>query len=437
MRTPISVLALVLAGSLLAACGEGRTRGPDARVIAIHAASSYGQILFLREERLANALEFSNGDESFFETGQYDFNLEIVPPLQAAPRRLKSFSVTLEQGTEYYVVITEVGGLIEPLIVTQAPFNPSATTSEVSIVHAAPASPAMDIYLTAPGAVLSAANPSGTATFNQHVAPTSFAPGDYQLAFTEVGNPLNVLFTSPTITLFAGQSNFFVIADTGDDTNGIRAVRYANGTQVLPDLNAPSSLRMINAATDALPRDVFVDSDFSAPFLAAVPYAVPTTRAPIAVGDRRISVTPAGNPGVIEVDATTTAFPGNSHTGLIAGAPGALLLTGFVENRRRIIGEAHLRYYNGAAQFSSIEISIVPVGGFPFDFPLSLPIGASTDEVPLPPGDYELTVYIAGSATVGLGPLPITVASEGLYSILFLNGPTVDTVSVVLFDDFP
>jgi hypothetical protein len=443
MRTPISALVLVSVCFLLAACGgEGRSRGPDARVVAINVASSYPPIRFLREERLEDPLQqggfpFASGGQFLFEVGQYDFNLEVRPPLSAAPVRLKSFSVTLQQGNEYYFVITEIGGVLEPLIVTQAPFSPTSASAEVSIVHAASASPTMDIYLTAPSAVLSAANPIGTAAFTQHVAPSTFAIGDYQLSFTEAGNPLNVFFTSPTITLLPGQSNLFAISDAGDDTNEVIVVRQANLSTVLVDVNAPSSQRLINGATDAQPRDVFLDSDFAAPYFAAVPYAAATARAPIATGDRRLSVTPAGNPGVIEVEAINAVFPGVSYTGLVAGAPGALLLTGFAENRRRVLGEAHLRYFNAAAQFSSIVIGVTqPGGALPVGPPAALINGASIEEFALAPGDYEITVYGGSVTTAALGPMPITVAGEGLYSILFLNGPTADTVSAVLFDDF-
>jgi hypothetical protein len=351
---------------------------------------------------------------------------------------LRSFSVTLQPGDEHYFVVTDAGGLLDALIVTQAPFSPASTNVEVSFVHAAPASPSMDIYLTAPGAVLSAANPIGTTAFAQHLAPSTLTPGDYVLSLTETGNPLNVLFTSQTLTLIAGQSNFFAIADAGVDTAEIIVERVANASMVLVDVNSPTSLRMINAATDTQPRDAFLDDDFSTPYFAAVPYAVPTARAPIAPGDRKISVTPAGNPGVIEVEAINAAFPGNSHTGMITGAPGALLLTTFVENRRRILGEAHLRYYDAAAQFTSLAISIARPGGPPLTvLPVFLTTGGSQEEFPLPPGDYEITVYPDSSTTPALGPLPITVAAEGIYSMLFLNGPTAETAAVVLFDDFP
>jgi hypothetical protein len=350
---------------------------------------------------------------------------------------LRTFSVTLEPGREYYFVITEVGGTLEPLIVTQAPFAPTAANAEVSVFHAAFTSPTLDIYLTAPGAVLSAASPIGRAAFNQHVAPSTFAPGDYQLAFTEAGNPLNVLFTSTTITLLPGQSNFLAISDAGLDTNQVIVERLTNVSTVLVDINAPVTQRMINGVTDAQPRDVFLDDNFSVPFLAAVPYSVPSARTPIVAGDRKISVTPAGNPGVIEVEAVTTVFPTTAHTALVAGNPGTLVLNNFAENRRRIVGEARVRYYNAAAQFGSIGIVISTPGAAPLGFPVVLINGGSSEEFPLRPGDYEIQVFAGSSTTAALGPLPITVASEGIYSLLFLNGPTAETASVVMFDDFP
>jgi hypothetical protein len=311
MRTRISALVLVLVSSILAACGsEGRSRGPDARVTALHAASSYPQIQFYREQRLQGGLDFGSGQSFLYEVGQYDFNLDVTPALSSASVRLKSFSVTLEPGTEYYFVISEIGGLLEPLVATQAPFSPASANAEVSVLNAASASPAMDIYLTAPGAALSAANPIGTAAFNQHVAPSTFAPGDYELTFTEAGNSLNVLFTSVTLTLLPGQSNFFAIADAGIDTNELLVERVTNVSTVLVNVNAPATQRIINGVTDTQPRDVFLDDDFSVPFFAAVPYGAPTARAPIATGDRKISVTPAGNPGVIEVEAVSTVFAG-------------------------------------------------------------------------------------------------------------------------------
>jgi hypothetical protein len=404
----------------------------------LHSASSYPQLQFYREQRLQSGLQFGAGESFLYEVGQYDFHVDVVPPLASGPVRLLSFSVTLEPGTEYYFVVAEVGGgLLEPLIVTKAPFSPASTNAEVSVFHAAAASPTMDIYLTAPGAVLSAANPIGTAAFRQQVAPSTLAPGDYELAFTEAGNPLNVLFTSTPMTLLAGQSNFFAIADAGIDTNEIIVERITNVSTVLINVNAPASERIINGVTDAQPRDTFLDDDFSAPFVAAVPYGVPTARTPIVPGGRKISVTPAGNPGVIEVETASSVFPANTYTALIAGDPGTLILNNVPENRRRIIGEARLQYYNAAAQFFSIAIVVSAPGGIALGFPVVLSNGGAAEEFPLPAGDYEITVFPSGSTTAALGPLPITVASEGIYSMLFLNGPTAETASVVLFDDFP
>jgi hypothetical protein len=440
MRSLTLISTLLCAITLTGCGGEGRTRGPATGVTAVHAAPSYPQIGFLREERVAAALDYRSASTSFFEVGQYDFNLEILPPGQGGSQRLLSFSETLQPETDYLFIIAEEGGLLVPLIITKARFDLAATNSEVALVHAAPATPPVDVYFTAPGANLSAANPLGSAAFKQNVAPQVFAAGDYQLSLTELGNPLNVLFASPTMTLLAGQWNFFVVTDgAGEGTAPIGVVRVTeNGSAVLIDVNVLSALRVINAATDAQARDVFLDGDFSTPFAAAAAYGAPTDFASLARGNHTLAATPAGNPGVVEGQETPAIFPGRMYSTLITGTAGALKLSSSIEDRRRITGEAHLRIVNGATQFTSLDFLVLPVGtpvtGFsPF---ARVDAGIAIATTPLAPGDYELTLRVTGSNTIAIGPLPITLAGAGIYSVLALNGATSTTADVVLFDDF-
>jgi hypothetical protein len=57
----------------------------------------------------------------------------------------------------------------------------------------------------------------------------------------------------------------------------------------------------------------------------------------------------------------------------------------------------------------------------------------------LPPDSYDL--YFRDASTVDTnaivaGPIPITLASSGVYSILLTNGADTTKVDVTLFDDF-
>jgi hypothetical protein len=52
------------------------------------------------------------------------------------------------------------------------------------------------------------------------------------------------------------------------------------------------------------------------------------------------------------------------------------------------------------------------------------------------PGSYELVLRENGTTNLIAGPLPITLAAGGLYSVLATNGADATTANIVLFDDF-
>jgi len=442
MKSQAKLAAALVACCALAACDStGRTRGPSTRVAAIHAAPSFGEISFLREERFvtgAESLSYRSSAVATFEVGQYDFNVDVLRPGAAGPERSLTFSETLQPDTDYFFVITENAGALAPIVAAAPSFDPASGSAQTALVHAAPGFGAVDVYLTAPAANLSAANAIGTAAFMEALAPQTIAAGDYQLSLTEPGNPLNVLFSSPTLALAAGQDEMFVITDGGGEgVVPIHVVRLGGDLATLTDVNAVSAVRAINAASDGQPRDLVVDDDFAAPLFPALPYAEPSADAPTAPGARVLKATPAGNPGVVEGESGAALAPGRAHTVLVTGAAGDLDITTVMEDRRRIAGQASLRIFNGAGQFESLDFFILQPGvEIDTVAPLSLAAGTFSAAGALPPGDFEITIRLAQTQTAAFGPLTVTVEGGGLYSVLAVNGATPDTADVVLFDDF-
>ena len=430
---------LLLACYGITACdGEGRVRGPSTRVTAVHAAPSYGVISFLREERFPAALEYRAASTPFeYEIGQYDFNLEITRLGESAPTRLRSFSETLQENTDYFFVITEDGaGALQELIVTKPPQSATATAAEFALIHAAPAFQAVDVYVTAPGADLSAANPVGSAGFRQSIAAQTLAVGDYQLSFTAPGNPQTPLFRSVALTAGAAQSHVFVVTDgAGEGNVPVVVVRVADLLQ-LTDVDAQASIRFINAASDAQPRDFVVNDDFASPLFAAAPYGVPTDRVLLAPGAPKLTVTPAGNAGVIEAESTPSIAGGHFHTTIVAGAAGDLEMATTMEDYRGIAGQARVRLFNGAGQFEFLDFFVLPAGSdIAAFFPLTLGAAGVSSLQSLPPGTPELTIRITGTTTVAYGPAPLVLADGGVYGLVTLNGATPETAEVVFIDD--
>ena len=113
-----------------------------------------------------------------------------------------------------------------------------------------------------------------------------------------------------------------------------------DGSAVIYDRNVTSELRVINAATDTVPRDVAINSVFSPPLFSAAPFAEPTAYAPVALGAQTLNVTPVGNPGVLELETQIAPTPAQRMTLMFTGPAGALLYAVIADDGRRIQGEA-------------------------------------------------------------------------------------------------
>lgn len=432
--------ALLALGAILVGCTDGGTkRQPDVFVAAIHAAPSFGPISFLRERRLESTLNYRSGEVFAFEADQYDFNVEVEHPGATERERVATFSQTLSVDTAYYFILAESAGGMEPLIVTRPKPDPNSDDAEVSLVHAAPSLAGTDVYLTAPGADLTAANPIGTVDFSGDIGPLTVAPGDYVLSLTEAGNPANVLLASPTQTFEAGEPNMFVVNDgAGEGVAPYSVTRF--GMDVIPfvDANTQAGLRAIVAAPDKAPRDVVLEGAATTPLFAGLPFATVSDYATVAPGTSTLQVTPAGNPGVVELEITQALLVGRLQTLFVA--EGETGLDGYViaEDYRPIDGEAHLRIYNGASQFDVLDFFVVTPAGTDITnlVPTSeLGVPGTSAELKLAPGDYELTVRAAGP-TVVAGPVAITLADGGRYSLLAVDGADAASADIVYFDDF-
>ena len=155
-------------------------------------------------------------------------------------------------------------------------------------------------------------------------------------------------------------------------------------------------------------------------------------------GDHNLTVSPAGNPGVIEIDQAFTAAASLLGTWFIAGNPGALTAIVLTNDARIIQGEAKLAVYNGVALFPGLDVYVVLPGtdiNTVFATAGLLP-GAGVSGLRLEIGDYELTVREAGTANVLAGPQTVSISPEGTYAILLTDNAGGTTVDVTLFDDF-
>ncbi|HLF09903.1 MAG TPA: DUF4397 domain-containing protein [Gammaproteobacteria bacterium] len=430
---------IVLGLTLLSGCDQGRQSLPDTSVRVVNAAPSYASVSFRREQSAPSELAYKNATDFTYDQDQYDFHIEVTTPGATSPLQTRSFPQEVVAEMNYTFVVTEVGGLIEPVILEYPALANNAAEAQIVALHAGAALVPMDVYLERPGINVVTAIPRASLSFGQILTPRMVPSGDYELTLTAAGNPANVLFASPTFSLSAAVSTVFVIVDEANQgVAPLSVLLLGNAPALLLDKNLPSALRVINGATDTGARDVAINSQFTPPLFAAVPFATASNYELVPTGDNTVNVTPAGNPGVLELTQTLANPGGAKQTMLVTGDPGTLTHLLFPDDDRRIVNLAKLRILNGARQFTLIDFFIIPtdsdINTFSPITSLAAPGGSSTFTIP--PTTYDLVLRQSGTTTVLAGPQPIVLTAGGIFTVLATNGADATTASIVLLDDF-
>jgi len=90
----------------------------------------------------------------------------------------------LAADTIYTIAAVNNVATIEPVVISQPDTAVSAGSARLFVLHGAAAAPMVDVFVTAPGADLTASAPVGTFSFKETIGPAEVAAGDYQVRVT-------------------------------------------------------------------------------------------------------------------------------------------------------------------------------------------------------------------------------------------------------------
>ena len=433
---------LALACVALSACESegGRVRSPSTEVSVIHVAGSFGNLEFRRVERLEGTLSYRSSQVFTWDSDTYTFNIDSTLPGLNTPIRLYSFEAELAAGNDYSIVLTEANGWLHELVIGGAESELSETEAEIIVVNTADGlQGAVDVYVEPPGTVLAAATPRGGVDFLESLPVAAISPGEYELSLTRAGNPTSVIMVSDTFELAAGVRTTLSIIDGLSPASPAAAVVSSAGIDTpLSDRELRAGIRVLNAMASRDPIDVTVNGNFSPPLIPGAMFAVPTDYALVVPGEQTLQVTPAGNPGAIEVETTFRAFPGQRGTWFVRGAPGSLGAFYSPDSQRLIRDIAELTVYYGGTTTGSVDVFIVPP-----DTDLNtvaptatLSATSAVSFVYLGLGGYTVTVRESGTQNVLAGPVAAGIGFEGNYGILITNGASGAGMDITLFDEF-
>ncbi len=326
--------------------------------------------------------------------------------------------LALDFSTDYTVLaVGEVADPIDTLVLSAPTARAIAAGNlRAQVVHAAPNAPAVDVYVTAPTAALASSTPVniGALAFGQYTASAELPAGDYRIRVTAAGNPGAVVYDSGTVALAAGADLLIAaIENTGPGVTPVQLVSLDGlGSALILDSSTPASVVAVHASPDAPAVDLLADvvgtpTDEALGLARNVSFPQVCRIAAVpAPGSYSISVTPAGNPGVVALQFPLQVEKGNELTAVVTGYLGstpALRPIALASPTRSIVTEARLRVTHASPGTGNVDLYLLPDGAdfaaASASFP-AVPFGADTGVLSIAPGAYDVYVTPAGNKSV-------------------------------------
>jgi hypothetical protein len=209
----LRLLPLLLAAALTGACSDDDNTGPEgeARVRVVHASPDAPAVDVLVDdvEVLSDVPYLAASDYLGTSPGQRNLKVNAA----GTTTTVIDSDVNLADGGEYTVIASGLVASIVPIVLEDDNTAPAAGNVKVRAIHGAPSAPAVDIYVTAPGADLAGETPALTGVEFGDVADYIEAPaGDYQVRVTLAGTK-TVVIDSGALTLTSGQVRTAVAVD--------------------------------------------------------------------------------------------------------------------------------------------------------------------------------------------------------------------------------
>ncbi len=413
----LSLAALALG---LAACDSGSDSfatatppTPSFDLQVLHASPDAPAVdVVVRGNTVLSGVDYKQGSGRFqFLEGSLNIAVEGILPTGNVPV-IGPVDLDFSGNNIYTVVAVNDVANIGPVIVEQPRTAVSAGAARLNVLHAAAAAPEVDVFVTTPGADLSATAPVGTFSFQETIGPAEVTAGDYQIRVTPAGDPATVVFDSGTIALADG-SDLFVAAVP--NTSGGAApislvVLTGSGSAEILDADTPASLRVFHKSADAPAVDVVVNDDFAAPLIEDLSFPNFVGYVGVPVADYNVKVAPANSTNfVIEADLSLAA--GQTYDVLAVGDLATIEPLVLNDDPRVVNTEAKVRIVHASPTAQDVDIYVAAPGTDIATIApafAGVPFRGSTGYVSLPADadgeSFEVTVVPAGTTTPAIGP---------------------------------
>lgn len=374
----------------------------SARVRVLHASADAPAVDVIVDGTTAlSGVPYGAGSD-FLELASGPHNLKV----NAAGSQTTVIDVdpTLDPDRAYLAIAVGRLANIEPLLLEEDLTAPQPGELRVRVIHAHPLAGKVDVYVTAPGADLAAAQPTlSDVEFKDASGYLDIPAGSYQARLTPAGQK-QVVYDSGTLNLPAGEVLTLVAAESTGGASPVQLFVLSASTPAAV-LNLPSAvsrLRAVHASPDAPAVDVLIDGTVA---LAGVSYKQFSPYAELISGAHRIQVNPANSTASV-IDATPTLDAGSDYTVIAVDrvaqiAP--LLLKD--DNTPPAAGNVKVRLVHGAPSAGLVDVYVTAPGASLTGATPTIAAFAFKDASPyleVPAGDYRVRITLAGTQTVAI-----------------------------------
>lgn len=466
-RTKRRLALLCPAILALASCGGGGDIENELSFRIIQASPDAPLVNFLIDGiRVRQFVNYKSGYGSVLITpGTYDLTVEAILPGEDAPL-IDPPPMALSAGKDYtFIVIGKDADDAVELLEFESPIEDVPESSvRVQVAHAAPDVGPVDVYMTAPDELLSAATPIAQETYGNLPGARQLVPsGTYVISVTPAGVPGTVLFDTDEIALSGRQDLLLVaVANTTAAREAVPISLLVNSfraTSEIQDKDLPSELRVVHVSPDAPPLDLIdnrntvddpndpdddADADDDITLVTGLAYLGNSGYITGPSGFSTIRAVETAEPATTLFDFLWSDVPGRQTTVLALNLLASINDLVLVDDIRSVHAEGKLRIVNAAPASGVVDVYILepatPVesattGVFNFG------LGGATAYLSYEPGNYRVTFTKAGDKTMVLATADVAATAGTVHTAILVDEVRVDESSdgkppsVLLIDD--
>ncbi|EJG1818326.1 DUF4397 domain-containing protein [Vibrio parahaemolyticus] len=429
--------ALTMVAALgLAACGSDSDTIEYSNLQAVHASSDAPLAnVWINDKSSLTGVDYGMGSGYMkLREGMNSIQVDVQLPGDETATVIPKIELDLDSDLNYNVfVVGDADGSpnpVEPLVVTRsADSMADANSLDVQVVHAASGVPAVDLYVTEPGADLASATPLINLAYKASTDVLNIPAGEYQVRLA-VGD--SVAFDSGTISL-AANSNLTIAAIGTGDSNSTSPVKLlvldGSGSSIIEDMGSQAEVRVGHLVDGAPIVDVNVNGAAFGP-LADLAFKEIRGYLGLDAGAYDIDVYVDGtttNP-IIDVDGLMVAG-GMDYSVYAVGvvSPAIDIEPLVVEDMRRAVAtSATLNLTHAAANpvAEVVDIYLTTSAGIEGSDPTitNFAYKESAKGLYVAAGTYYVTVTVAGNPdAVAIDSLPVDLMNGVVYQVVAID----------------